>query len=68
MNADLISGQPEITADYAEGTQENVAMPDGSTLQLYKIDANYDPHDRIGAMTYVQKCRSRVGYHQTAVR
>jgi 2-oxoglutarate ferredoxin oxidoreductase subunit beta len=59
VDADLIFGQPEITADYAEGTQENIAMPDGSTLQLYKIDANYDPHDRIGAMTYVQKMQEQ---------
>ena len=34
-------------------------MPDGSTLQLYKIDANYDPYDRIGAMTYVQKMQEQ---------
>ena len=59
VNADLILGQPEITADYAEGTQENIVMPDGSTLQLYKIDANYDPYDRIGAMTYVQKMQEQ---------
>jgi 2-oxoglutarate ferredoxin oxidoreductase subunit beta len=55
VHADLILGQPEITADYAEGTQENVTMPDGSVLQLYKVDADYDPYDRVGALTYVQK-------------
>jgi 2-oxoglutarate ferredoxin oxidoreductase subunit beta len=59
VNADLILGQPEITADYAEGTHESVAMPDGSTLQLYKVDADYDPHDRIGALTYVQKMQEQ---------
>jgi 2-oxoglutarate ferredoxin oxidoreductase subunit beta len=30
-------------------------MPDGSTLVLYKVDADYDPYDRVGALTYVQK-------------
>ena len=55
INADLIFGQAEITADYAEGTQERVTMPDGSTLVLYKVDADYDPYDRVGALTYVQK-------------
>ena len=55
VQADLIFGQPEITADYAEGTRESVTMPDGSILQLYKVDADYDPYDRIGALTYVQK-------------
>ena len=55
VQADLIFGQPEITADYAQGTQESITMPDGSILQLYKVDADYDPYDRIGALTYVQK-------------
>ena len=55
VQADLIIGQPEITADYAQGTRESVTMPDGSILQLYKVDADYDPYDRIGALTYVQK-------------
>ena len=55
VQADLIFGQPEITADYAQGTRENIIMPDGSILQLYKVDADYDPYDRIGALTYVQK-------------
>ena len=59
VNADLILGQPEITADYAEGTHEDVAMPDGSTLQLYKVDADYDPYDRIGALNYVQKMQEQ---------
>ena len=55
VQADLIFGQPEITADYAQGTRESVTMPDGSILQLYKVDADYNPYDRIGALTYVQK-------------
>jgi 2-oxoglutarate ferredoxin oxidoreductase subunit beta len=55
VQADFIFGQPEITADYAQGTRESVTMPDGSILQLYKVDADYDPYDRIGALTYVQK-------------
>ena len=55
VQADLIIGQPEITADYAQGTRESITMPDGSILQLYKVDADYDPYDRIGALTYVQK-------------
>ena len=55
VQADLIFGHPEITADYAQGTRESITMPDGSILQLYKVDADYDPYDRIGALTYVQK-------------
>mgnify|MGYP003322562916 CR=1 FL=1 len=55
VNADLILTSPEVTADYEEGAREDVAMPDGSTLRLYKLDADYDPHDRVGALNYVQK-------------
>lgn len=55
IDADYIASHAEITADYPEGSRENVAMPDGSTLQLYKVDADYDPHDRVGALNYVQR-------------
>ena len=34
-------------------------MPDGSTLQLYKVDADYDPHDRVGALNYVQRMQEK---------
>lgn len=44
----------EITADYEPGTTEDVAMPDGSTLRLSKLDDSFDPHDRISALNYVQ--------------
>ncbi|MEQ9451530.1 MAG: 2-oxoacid:ferredoxin oxidoreductase subunit beta [Pseudomonadales bacterium] len=55
VNADFIEEHEEITADYQPGTQEDVAMPDGSTLRLYKLDDNYNPHDRVAALNYVQK-------------
>ena len=54
VNADYIGDHEEITADYDPGTVEDVSMPDGSTLRLHKIDASYDPHDRVGALNYVQ--------------
>ena len=44
----------EITADYAPGTTERISMPDGSILQLHKLTDDYDPHDRVGALHYVQ--------------
>jgi 2-oxoglutarate ferredoxin oxidoreductase subunit beta len=59
MDADLIMAHDEVTADYAEGSREDVAMPDGSTLQLYKVDADYDPHDRVGALNYVQRMQEK---------
>lgn len=60
VNADFIADHEEITAHYQPGTVEDVKMPDGSTLRLYKLDDNFDPHDRIGALTYVQR-RSQEG-------
>jgi 2-oxoglutarate ferredoxin oxidoreductase subunit beta len=53
--ADFVPPHEEITADYAPGAREDVAMPDGSTLRLRKLATNYDPHDRVGALTYVQR-------------
>ncbi len=55
VNADYIADHEEITADYEPGTFEDVSMPDGSTLRLFKIDENYDPHDRVSALNYVQR-------------
>ena len=55
VEADFIASGGEITADYAPGSTENVAMPDGSTLRLRKLDEDYDPHDRVQALTHVQR-------------
>jgi 2-oxoglutarate ferredoxin oxidoreductase subunit beta len=52
---DFITGRDEITADYAPGTVETVTQHDGSVLRLRKLHADYDPHDRISAVTYLQQ-------------
>src|SRR5476651_1997801 len=52
---DVITGRDPITADYAPGTVQVVEQHDGTKLALRKIDADYDPHDRGGAMTFLQK-------------
>jgi 2-oxoglutarate ferredoxin oxidoreductase subunit beta len=41
--------------DYAPGTTTEVTLHDGSKLRLAKLHAGYDPHDRIGAMAYMQQ-------------
>jgi 2-oxoglutarate ferredoxin oxidoreductase subunit beta len=51
---DVIVGRDEITVDYAPGTVEAVVQHDGSTLRLRKLAADYDVHDRIAAMQYLQ--------------
>jgi len=51
---DVITMKAEITADYEPGTVQEVRQHDGSVLRLRKLEAAYDPADRIAAMTYVQ--------------
>ena len=55
---DVIHGRPEITVDYAPGTVELVQQHDGSVLQLRKLEAEYDVHDRVAALTYMQERRN----------
>jgi 2-oxoglutarate ferredoxin oxidoreductase subunit beta len=52
---DIIDGKAPITVDYAPGTVEEVTLHDGSVLRLAKLHADYDPHDRIGALAYMQQ-------------
>ncbi len=53
-NLDIMEPRDPITVEYAPGTTEEVALHDGSSLRLAKLDANYDPYDRIMAMAYLQ--------------
>ena len=55
VDADFIAPGEEIVADYAPGEAEDVKMPDGSTLRLRKLDEDYDPHDRVAALSHVQR-------------
>src|SRR5579872_1841910 len=52
---DFMIEREAITADYAPGTVETVTQHDGSMLRLRKLAADYDPHDRISALTYLQQ-------------
>jgi len=52
---DVIVGRDEITADYAPGTVEEIAQHDGTRLRLRKLAVDYNPHDRIAALTYLQE-------------
>jgi 2-oxoglutarate/2-oxoacid ferredoxin oxidoreductase subunit beta len=52
---DIMTPRAAITAEYAPGTLETVVQHDGSAVRLRKIAADYDPHNRIAAMTYLQE-------------
>jgi 2-oxoglutarate ferredoxin oxidoreductase subunit beta len=51
---DFITGRAPIKVDYAPGTVELVEQHDGTTLALRKLDAEYDVHDRLAAMSFIQ--------------
>ncbi len=51
----MILERDEIVADYAPGTVETVVQHDGSILRLRKLAVDYDPLDRISALTYLQQ-------------
>src|SRR5579871_2052422 len=51
---DFITGRDPIEVDYAPGTVQAVEQHDGSTLVLRKVSADYDVHDRVAAMNFLQ--------------
>src|SRR5215468_7871145 len=52
---DFITGRDPILVDYAPGTVQTVEQHDGTTLALRKIDVDYDVHDRLAAMNFLQQ-------------
>ncbi|AMN42566.1 2-oxoacid:ferredoxin oxidoreductase subunit beta [Rhodoplanes sp. Z2-YC6860] len=52
---DVITGRAPISIDQAPGTVQVVEQHDGTKLALRKIDADYDVHDRLAAMAFLQK-------------
>jgi 2-oxoglutarate ferredoxin oxidoreductase subunit beta len=56
---DFITGRTPITIDYEAGSIEVVEQHDGSKLVLKKVAADYDPHDRLGAMNFLHRHAAR---------
>jgi len=56
---DFIPARQEITVDYAPGEMADVALHDGSTLRLRKVDADYDPTNLVAAASYVHAHQAR---------
>jgi len=52
---DFMTGRDPITVDYAPGTVQTVEQHDGTRLVLRKINADYDVHDRLAAMNFLQQ-------------
>jgi 2-oxoglutarate ferredoxin oxidoreductase subunit beta len=56
---DVMLPRVEIAVDYAAGDSIAVEQHDGSVLRLHKLDAAYDPRDRIAAMNMIQQRHAR---------
>jgi 2-oxoglutarate ferredoxin oxidoreductase subunit beta len=52
---DVMVGRKEITTDYAPGSVQQVTQHNGSVLQFRKLHDEYDPSDRVAALTYLQQ-------------
>ena len=52
---DVITGRAPIKVEYAPGSVQVVEQHDGTKLALRKLDADYDVHDRVAAMGFLQK-------------
>ncbi|HML08702.1 MAG TPA: 2-oxoacid:ferredoxin oxidoreductase subunit beta [Xanthobacteraceae bacterium] len=51
---DFITGRAPIKVDYPPGSVELVEQHDGTILALRKLNAEYDVHDRLAAMNFLQ--------------
>jgi 2-oxoglutarate ferredoxin oxidoreductase subunit beta len=56
---DFVPEMSEITTSYAEGSSKKVKMHDGSFLSLHKLAQDWDPENRLSAMTAMQKAKSK---------
>ena len=56
---DFISSREEITTQYAPGSVVDVEQHDGKFLRLRKLKADYDPTDRLAAMSQVAATQAR---------
>jgi 2-oxoglutarate ferredoxin oxidoreductase subunit beta len=56
---DFWPSREAITVDYSEGGLIEVPQHDGSILKLRKLDADYDPTDRINAMEHVARAAAK---------
>jgi 2-oxoglutarate ferredoxin oxidoreductase subunit beta len=54
---DVITGREPIEIDYEEGASQAVAMHDGSTIVLRKLDADHNCRDRSQALATIERCR-----------
>jgi 2-oxoglutarate ferredoxin oxidoreductase subunit beta len=57
---DIMQARAPLVARYEPGTLIEIRQHDGSMLSLRKVDADYDPTDRVAAMSFLHQ-RQAVG-------
>lgn len=53
--ADFVPEMEPIHQDYAEGEVSHIEMHDGSVLKFHKIDNDWNPEDRLSAISALKK-------------
>jgi 2-oxoglutarate ferredoxin oxidoreductase subunit beta len=48
-----------IVAEGEPGSLQTIALHDGGAIRIRRLDASYDPHDRVSAMAYLEERRAR---------
>jgi 2-oxoglutarate ferredoxin oxidoreductase subunit beta len=55
---DFISSRDEIVTEYAPGQTRSVMLHDGGMVRLHKLHEDYDPSDKVGAMSFLEARRA----------
>ncbi|MDH4173328.1 MAG: 2-oxoacid:ferredoxin oxidoreductase subunit beta, partial [Betaproteobacteria bacterium] len=56
---DFWPNRDAITVDYSEGGVIEVPQHDGSIIKLRKLDAEYDPSDKINAVSHIARAAEK---------
>jgi len=56
---DFMPLREPITADVPAGEVQNVKLHDGGVVKLRKLHEEYDPHDKVGALAYLEAHRAQ---------
>ncbi len=56
---DFVPPATPITASYEQGSTKNIKMHDGTVIALHKIEQDWDPLDRLSAITAMQNAKKK---------
>jgi len=56
---DFMPDRAPIVTSQVPGETRDIVLHDGGVVRLKRLDPDYDPHDKVGAMTYLESHRAR---------